>query len=626
MLSIHKSLIATIALSLLIGLGGCEVGFNAAPSSPLGLSGASIRGKIHGGQQPVSAAHVHLMGASTSGYGSNSASLLSAGEADGTDSIGSYVLTGSDGSFSITGDYSCTSDQQLYILATQGNPGLSGSVTATQISLMAPAGECSAVSSSTVVIVNEVSTVVMAYALAGFASSPTQIATGTSAQAATDLANAFATVGNLEQLGVAQATTLAGNGTAPRSEINTLANILAACVNTSSGASAACGTLFMYAEPNGGVGSGPPADTAQAAFDIALNPGTVETDDLYSLQTGSSPFQPGLTESPIDFSLQVVYTASGMGQPLQLSVDATGNIWVPNGSGPLVELSPLGAQLSPTGGYTGGGSLSGSSSAVDLNGNIWVTDSGGVVKFDNSGNYIGTYTGGNPSGLASYENIAIDGSNNVWLAHTDSVGEYSNSGTPLSPSTGYATSSYDTDIRVDSTGTIWLADMNGYLWSLDSSGNYLDQYADATDGGGTPVALAIDGTNRIWVANSGGGVSVFTDAGAQTGYYGALRPISVAIDGAGSGWTANLGFEFGGTLSGHTSSGAGLSAQGALGYDIEAGTEKNGEGVEYLAFVAADGSGDLWVSETGVPDVREFVGLAVPVVTPITPSKLGVRP
>ncbi len=35
-----------------------------------------------------------------------------------------YVTTGSDGSFSISGDYTCTAGQQVYLYAVGGDPGL----------------------------------------------------------------------------------------------------------------------------------------------------------------------------------------------------------------------------------------------------------------------------------------------------------------------------------------------------------------------------------------------------------------------------------------------------------------------------------------------------------------------
>jgi streptogramin lyase len=609
---LHQALVVSFCSSFLFALAGCGVSSNSASYA---LGGVSVKGSLHGGQQPVSQAHVYLMAASTSGYGSASVSLLNSADASGTDSIGSYVLSGSDGSVTITSDYSCSSNQQLYLLALYGNPGLSGSVNATQIGLMAPLGQCSTVNSSTSVEINEVSTIATAYALAGFMSSPTQVAASSSAQAAVSLANAFSTEPNLETLGQARTGTPGGNGTVPQTEINTLANILAACINTSSGASSQCSTLFANAESNGISGTAP-TTTAQAAVNIAHNPGSVGISNLFDLQTAESPFLPALTSAPSDFSLAVTYMANGMGSTGVPSVDASGNIWIPSYNGALTELSAVGAQLSPAGGYVGGGYPTGYSTLVDLQGNVWVTNSGTLVKYDNSGNYIGTYSGGNPIGTGSYEKLAIDTAANVWFAHSDSLGEYTAAGNPLSPPTGYANGGgYFDDVRIDSTGTTWVTDKDGYVRTMNSSGTLTNQFQDGAYGASAPVALGVDSSNHVWVADSNTAEVTLWDSSGQLATYsggGTDEPYSIAIDGAGSAWIANLS----GAVSGIESNGSALTP--SAGYAVPV----NGN----LVFDAADGSGNLWVSLPSVKEMMEFVGLTVPVVTPINPNHLGMRP
>lgn len=95
------------------------------PGSPLSTpTNAAISGHVFGGQQAVTSAHIYLLAVSTGGYSTASSSLLIT-STNGTDSIGGYVLTDASGNFNITGDYSCTTGQQMYLLATQGNPGWS---------------------------------------------------------------------------------------------------------------------------------------------------------------------------------------------------------------------------------------------------------------------------------------------------------------------------------------------------------------------------------------------------------------------------------------------------------------------------------------------------------------------
>jgi hypothetical protein len=153
--------------------------------------------------------------------------------------------------------------------------------------LLAGLGSCGALKSSTFVTVDEVSTIATAYALAGFATDALHISSPATTAAETSVANAFATVANLETLnsGLALATTLAGNGTVPQSEIDTLANILSACINSSGPGSTQCTTLLGNAKN----GSTTPMDTATAAINIAHNPGA-NVSALFGLQAGNVAF------------------------------------------------------------------------------------------------------------------------------------------------------------------------------------------------------------------------------------------------------------------------------------------------------------------------------------------------
>jgi hypothetical protein len=140
------------------------------------LSDATLTGTVATGATPIVAAHVYLFAAGTSGYGTLATSLLSATETAATDSVGTYglsntayVTTGTQGNFTMTGDYTCSSGQQLYILALGGT---AGSASVPSAGLLASIGSCPATGNTVIAQVNEVSTVAAAYALAGFARTP----------------------------------------------------------------------------------------------------------------------------------------------------------------------------------------------------------------------------------------------------------------------------------------------------------------------------------------------------------------------------------------------------------------------------------------------------------------------
>src|SRR5579884_243345 len=141
----RASIAAALCLPLL--LTGCTLTNTGGPSP---VQGAELRGSVHGGQQPIAGAHVYLFAANTTGYGgagiarssSNaSISLLNAASTGHSDSVGAYVLTDANGNFSISGDYTCTPGQQVYLYALGGNPG---GGTNSHAGLMAALGNCPA--------------------------------------------------------------------------------------------------------------------------------------------------------------------------------------------------------------------------------------------------------------------------------------------------------------------------------------------------------------------------------------------------------------------------------------------------------------------------------------------------
>ena len=130
--------IAFTALAGLAILGGCAGVPTISPTTvednPMALPG--ISGMVHGGQQPITGATVKLYVAGSTGYGS------AATYTTGNDLLGNNtVTTNSSGGFNITGDYTCPSSSSLvYIVASGGNPGLTGTVNNTASTLVAALG------------------------------------------------------------------------------------------------------------------------------------------------------------------------------------------------------------------------------------------------------------------------------------------------------------------------------------------------------------------------------------------------------------------------------------------------------------------------------------------------------
>jgi hypothetical protein len=271
------------ALFLLIGCGSSGPG--TPTQTQIGSSKAS--GSVHGGQQPVVGASIQLYTVGTTADGSAATPLLT-----------STVTSGPDGTFTITGLYSCTNATQVYIVATGGNPGLS--TTNPNIALMAALGPCSSLTSTTFININELTTVAAVAALAPFMTSATAI--GSSAADAASLANAFTLAGEYVNTttGTAPGDNVPSGYTVPTTLLNTLADIISACINSTGGVAgdgSLCGQLFTLTtvSPNPA-----PTNTIQAMLNLAYNP-TLNTSALYALTPPTPPFQPTLTSAPGNF-------------------------------------------------------------------------------------------------------------------------------------------------------------------------------------------------------------------------------------------------------------------------------------------------------------------------------------
>jgi hypothetical protein len=238
-------------------------------------------------------------------HGNASVSLLTSSTGNPPDSIGYYARTGEYGGFSITGDYTCSVGHEVYLYAKGGNSGDDGSNDA--IGLMASLGTCpkTGTFSTTVpfVVVNAVTTVATAYAMAGIATDATHVSSPESPAALASVVEPSELVS--VSTGFANATVPARpDNKVPRTKIHTLANILSSCINSSSSTSVSCTTLFANARSNGDTGE-IPGDTATAAINIARHPRT-NVAALYRLQPSiSRPFLPSLESAPADFTLSV---------------------------------------------------------------------------------------------------------------------------------------------------------------------------------------------------------------------------------------------------------------------------------------------------------------------------------
>jgi hypothetical protein len=613
---------SSLALLCSLFLTGCALGPSAAPSPD---HGQVLQGNVHGGRQPIAGAHVYLFAANTTGYGQPSVSLLNpSATGAATDPVGTYVTTDASGTFTITNDYSCTPNTQVYLYALGGDPGAGINSAA---GLLAALGNCpdsgSFLPTIPFISVNEVSTIAAAYAFAGFAIDATHVSSSGTPLALTGIANAFANAANLASISSGQAlkTTPAGNGTVPQRTINFLADILSSCVNSTGAASTTCSTLFSSAQSAGSSGT-TPTDTATTAINIAHNPGA-NVSTLSALPPAAAPFQPTLINPPSDFTLAVSFTGptSNYSLPKSIAIDGSGNVWsfIAPSSGPMavIEMSPSGSVLSGASGYVVGTDavFPSGSIAIDQSGNAWLTSTNHIYKISGSG----TVSAFQPDEGSPFGKIAIDGSGNVWTntaAVTSSLVELSPSGVDL-----HFTSTSkigNVGLAISSSGNVWTSgDPYGLFGTSIATGASINVTQDSSLSFGN---VAIDSAGNPWMTNDT--IAQFT-YNSSTGTYSpgntlsdGVRPSAFAFDGAGTIWLA-ADYPSGG-IAAYSNSGTGINSIGFYGFG----------NLVLPTGMAPDPSGNIWTIDGS--KIIEFVGASTPVVTPIatgvTTNTLATRP
>jgi streptogramin lyase len=618
-----------LAAALLSGCGSFQQNSLASATSvpttqptPATAPGSPIAGNVHGGDQPIVGAHIYLFAANPAGYGAPSISLLNPAQAGvAFDATGYYVLTDADGYFQISGDYTCTSGQQVYLLSIGGNPGLPAGQVNPALYLMAamgacPEGQTNLASTVPYIFMNEVSTVAAVYALSGFMTDATHVSSASTPGSLQGLANAFLTVTNLVDTpsGAARIQNIGANGDVPQAEINTLGNMLVTCVN--SDGTAGCVPLFSNAPDLSGVA---PTNTVSAALNIARNP-AANVAALFSASQITPTFQPALTAAPNDWTLALTFYADNMVGPYFPAIDSVGNVWVPGyANNSLTEFDPTGSILSGANGFTGGGLNLPYSIAIDAHDNPWVVNFGPVnTSTVSKFSAVGVSLLSSPFACDTQCFFpAFDAAQNLWISGSQHATVLGPDGSVLKK---FTTNAYDSGIAISSTGIGWSIGQPGLLYRIGLPAT-LSTTSELTTASGTDLtSVAIDSADNVWYAsnkNNAIGVSdkngtLVSPANGYTG--GGLKgPAQIAIDGSNRVWVAN---REGNSLSAFTKSGVAISPS----------TGFQSAGLSNPRGLAIDASGNVWLTNFTYNSLTEFVGLATPSATPISPTTHGQRP
>jgi hypothetical protein len=623
-------IMATAAAGLALLMAGCSTGGGLyTPATSPFPAGTKVTGRAMGGQNPVNGGVVQLYAVGTGANKSAATPLISSASTTRVGGTGTYpVVTDANGFFSITGDYDCTGNPQVYLTITYGKTIPAATATNSYLGLMAALGSCTALQSTTFINVNEVTTVAGGYVLAPFMGADYAHVSNPSSTA---VSNAMAMANNLADFSVGSVPgpVLPANTTVtPAGLINSLANAISSCINSDPNTSATlCTTMMGFAKDASG---NTPSDTITAVANIASNPGNNVSGIYNQIPSVGAPFgSPQLSTVPQDWSLSLKYSDASLVAPYGVAIDATGNAWVTNEGGlSVTKIAANGAILSGSNGYTGGGALIGPQGiAIDKNGAVWVanTTTNAVVELNGTtGALVNTFV--SVSNLVAPTAIAIDSGNNAWVANFNGntivkITSAGAIGTAMAGSRSGGSFSQPNSIAVDKSGNVWTSNLGyGNVVEFLNAGVEASPVATGYNDSNTisPAAVAADttgnsGTNgNIWLASSGtSALDGFSNGGtalAATSYSGGgiNTPIGVAIDGSSAVWVANA------------ATAGSLSKLGVSAGMYAAANPSTGLGsLNMPVGVAVDASGNVWTANSGDNTVSEFIGVAIPVTTPL---------
>lgn len=689
-MSSRRNLLALLASSAVLTAGCSNLATTAPTAVPL-ATGGTLNGTIHGGSQPVAFATVTLYFAGQNGVGSGDqtagaslgAPIVAAVTTSADDGHGSFAFQKkADASQVTTPDsFACPNgDPLVYVVARGGNPlgNHDQSINNSASAFMAMYGLCSQISSANVVTMNEVTTVATMAALQQYFN-PTTESIGADGIGAHKLAliHALSTISNLADMSTGAAITtksiLSGPAavtvTPETAKINSLANIIASCINNQTAGASPCTTLFANATPPDTAVTGRPYHTAaftpatdvlQALFFILSNPtngSTTNLNNLFNLIPGTAPFQPSLAAAPTDWTVAINFnststcgTASAgfINQPQDIALDISGNLWIANGQVGTSNLTSL------TAGGAAGSCVSlggdGRGVAIDTAGNVWYAAhglNGGLSRFTPSTGVTATFPttsnplavfadGGNGNG-DSVSNIyyTTDADTSVYMIAHGATAAAGTAPTQISSTVG----ANPNRIIVDSNQAIWVTSGDSFVSRVaaGTSGdpNFLNGYTTTqfTVPSNTDGITVGPGTSGAFVAsNSASAVSFLTGSGSNyspatgwpnlSGVAGILNPTAIAIDGRLNVWTVN----------GTANSGSGLfsvSEVSSTGNPLfvngtsAGGRQFDGSFLANGSAIAIDMSGNVWVAGTGPigtpsTSITEIVGAAVPVYQPFS--------
>jgi sugar lactone lactonase YvrE len=294
-------------------------------------------------------------------------------------------------------------------------------------------------------------------------------------------------------------------------------------------------------------------------------------------------------------------------QPVAISVDANGNLWVDDysGFGRVQEFTPAGefmGHFSAPGFYYPDG-------IAAVGGWVYLANRGsgaaiqkwrvGAPSFSSAFGAAGSGNGQLSGALGD----AVDANGNVWVADSanNRVQEFSSNGEFLSKfgteGTGNGQFKHPGGVALTTGGNLWVTDAeNSRVEEFTASGAYLAKF---TSQGGQPGAIAIAPNGDIWVGVWGyNRIDEYSASGEHLRQINTrVGPSGLAVDANGNVWVTAIDSD---VVQEFSESGTELRKIGK-----EGGGSGNGEFV-WPTGIAVDAAGNVWVGDGLNARVQEF--------------------
>ena len=627
---------ATGARTATFSVGESSLGvantFKVALTGTGGNANLGLEGTVISGTVPVVNATIQLYTVGAAGNGSASKAMLASPIT--TNAAGNfYLATGSPLALAFT----CGSAaDQVYVVASGGNAGLTPATTNNAaLTMMTAIGNCGALTASSTLTVNELTTAAAAWALDQFAASATSI--GATATNKTGIANAMLDANLLASQATGAAATVASNLTVEPGKLAALADVIAPCVN--SDGTTACTPLFTATTPSGGTA---PRDTLSATLYIVKHPAT-NVAATFALISSTPTYPTTLTQAPNDWTISLSITGGGLASPTGIDIDSNGNVWVASYAGLLTGYTPQGVPLSVTG-YGSGSLFEVYSLTIDTLNDIWLSNqqnvgsaAGSVTKFT-PGTTAGVFNAINTYFDSSIDfpiALAADTNGDIFIGnYADSaVTAYTSAGAPLAAhgtglGSGYAIG--PVALAADNAHGVWIANsQSAAVTHVSATGAIVSNLACCAGANGSN-GIATDSAGNAWISDFGASAFSVISTGASgdaivinekplVGPVYTSGPAGVAVDAAQNVWVANLRGKSVSELAGIGSSSAlGTMLSPAAGFGYPSSTTATPVLVAPEALVP-DTSGNLWISNNGNNNVVVLLGVAAPTKTPVLP-------